>query len=187
MRGCGGGAAATGAAERGYRGAASRGGHGRASNPDLACLDSDSLFLCSRTRSAWLGQAETRAAGAVAAAQEAEAQALAAQQAAEEQAREAGAAVRKMESAQRAAVRARTVSAHDAIARIWVAFFSRCQRFRCSQVSQCMVPGTSPENAIVHKCKSSAAVPSRLSPNCSSLSSPPEASKRSGCLYRLGW
>ena len=58
---------------------------------------------------------------------------MAAQQAAEEQAREAGAAVRKMESAQRAAVRARTVSAHDAIARIWVAFFSRCQRYRCGQ------------------------------------------------------
>jgi len=96
---------------------------------DLACLDSDSLFL-PRTRSAWLGQAETRAAGAVAAAQEAEAQALAAQQAAEEQAREAGAAVRKMESAQRAAVRARTVSRHD-VAGIWVAFFSRCQRYRC--------------------------------------------------------
>jgi hypothetical protein len=98
---------------------------------DLACLDSDSLFLPrTRTRSAWLGQAETRAAGAVAAAQEAEAQALAAQQAAEEQAREAGAAVRKMESAQRAAVRARTVSRHD-VAGIWVAFFSRCQRYRC--------------------------------------------------------
>ena len=77
------------------------------------------------------------------------------------------------------------VSRHD-IAGIWVAFFSRCQRHRCPQVSQCMVPGTSPENAIVHKCTCSRSL-LRLSPNCSSLSSSPEASKRSGCLYRLGW
>ena len=77
------------------------------------------------------------------------------------------------------------VSRHD-IAGIWVAFFSRCQRFRCSQVSQCMVPGTSPENAIVHKCKCSPSLlrfPQLQLPFFFSRS----LKNGSGCLCRFGW